>query len=160
MMAAIHPIERPVMHRLHTILDCQRGLVSKLAEQIEHIVRHAVRSRANGQSNDLGVRERLLVHISQTFHWRVCIRGGLEVSHEVVAVVALSQAVNPTVNLLADGPPAPPAAGAETLVVTEDTTADRNRPIDIGAGETGIHTDASNAMPELVAEEESVRKVS
>ena len=64
-VAAVHPVERAVVHGLHAVLDREVGAAGQLLQQVEHVVGHAVAARADGEADDLRVRERFLVERSQ-----------------------------------------------------------------------------------------------
>ena len=55
MMAAVHPVERAVVDGLEAVFDRDIRLASQFLQQIEHIIRHAVWTGADCQTNDMRV---------------------------------------------------------------------------------------------------------
>lgn len=90
MVAAVHPVERAVVHCLHAVFDGEIRAPSEFGQQVQYIVRHAVGPRANHQAYDLRMRERFFIHAPQPFHRRVRIGSRLKIRQEVAAL-AISQ---------------------------------------------------------------------
>ena len=67
MMAAIHPVQRPIVNRLQTVLDRKIRAAGKFLKKIENIVWHTVGTRANGQSHDGRMRDRRFVQRTRSF---------------------------------------------------------------------------------------------
>ena len=66
MVAAIHPVQRAVVDRLHAIFDREIRSPAISLKQIEHVVRHAIGPGADRQSDDLRMCERRFVQRTQS----------------------------------------------------------------------------------------------
>ena len=77
-LAAVHPVERAVVHRLDPVFDAQVRPLGELAQQIQHIIRHTIGPRSDRQTNDARVGERAQVQRPQAFDRRVGIGRWLE----------------------------------------------------------------------------------
>ena len=131
-------------------------------EQIEHVVRHAVGPRADGQADDLRMRKGRLVELAQPLDRGVGVRRRLEIGDELVeAFVAVPEPADAVVELRQNVLRLRhPAAGAEAAVVAERAAADGHRAIDVGASEAGVEADFLHAAAtELLTQKEVIRKV-
>jgi hypothetical protein len=109
MMAAVHPIEGAVVDRLHAVFDgdverisrfdfahcgpklaisqfrrnCGYGRrlvpMCKFCDQVQHIVRDAIRPRTDDEADDLWMGECFFINASQFFDWSIGVRSRLEV---------------------------------------------------------------------------------
>src|ERR1041385_4939333 len=91
-VAAVDPAQRFVVHRLEPHLEpemgltrethlwlemgleSEMGLTRELREEIEHVVRHAVRPRGDGEAGDAGKRKRLAIEAREFFSRPVGVR--------------------------------------------------------------------------------------
>ena len=88
MVPAIHPIERPVVHRLQAIFHGQIGTPGDLRQEIQKTSLGTLSGRVPiRHRDDLGVCQGLLVDGAQAFDGSVGIRRGLEIGSKMVAIV-------------------------------------------------------------------------
>ena len=73
--------------------------MGQLREQVQDFVGHAIRPCADRQSDDAGIRNRLLVHLTQPIDGRIGVRRRLKVRHEVLTIVASPHAADALVDL-------------------------------------------------------------
>ena len=156
MVAAVHPVERAVVHRLHAVFDgdvraCRPTLPSKSSTSS---------GTQSGrvpidQADDLRMRERFFIHGPQSLDRRIGVGGRLKVGQEVAALaIAEPHPLDALVDLAADAGARQPAAGAEAAVVAERAAAGGNGAVDIGAGKAGIDADLLDPPAEPLAKME------
>ncbi len=160
MMPAVHPIERAVVHRLHAVLDGKIRTTGKLFQQIEHIIRHAIGSRANHESDDLRMRKRFFVNGAQSLDRRIRIRRRLKVREKVVAfAIPHPHPFDALIDLAANAGAWQSAAGAEAAVIAKRAAPRRYRAVHIGAGKAGIDADLLYPPAKTLPEEEVAGEV-
>ena len=150
MMASIHPVEGPIVNRLHPVLDGQFRLASHLFQQLHHVLGDTIGTGANRHADHFGMRERLFIERTKTLHGGVGVRGWLKVGDEVVAFVSQLQTPNPLIDLVENALLGQPSTGAETPIVAKDATALGNRSIDVGASEPSVDADPLHAAAEFL----------
>ena len=101
----------------------------------------------------------LFVNRAEDVDWRVSVGSRLKVSHEVFALVTTLQTADAIVNLFRDGLARQPATGTERTVVAECAPTNRDRPIDVGASESGIDADTLNPVPVQLFQVVAVHKI-
>ena len=148
---SIHPLQGLIVDGLGAILDREVGAARDFLEQIQHVVGNAIGTGPNGHGDDLGVGQCRFVNFPQPLDRRVGVGGRLEIGHEMVARITAFQPPDTLVDLVKNFLLRQPATGTKTAVITKSATTDRNRSIDIWAGETGIDADLLDAVPKSVA---------
>ena len=139
MMTAVHPIERAVVHRLHSVFDRNIRLVGKFFKQGEYLFGYAVRPGADGESHNLGVVQGLKVEGTQNLDRCVRIGGGLKISEKMLAIsVTSSHPDNALVDLAVNICPREAATGAEAAIVAKYTATSCYGAIDVRTSESGI----------------------
>ena len=133
-------------------------------KKIEDVVGNAVGAGADGEADDFGVGEGGFVERAKAIDGGVGVGGGLEVGNKMIDFVAVLEAADAVVELSEDffAEIAPcgevdqaiSAAGAETAVVAEGAAAGGDRPIDVGACETGVEADFLDAAGTKLASQE------
>ena len=151
-MATIHCVERSIVHRLHAVFHRQTGALSKFLQQIQDIIGNAVGPSADGKPDDERMFEGARVESTEFFDGRVGVRGGLEISLKLIAVVASFESPDALFNLLENVLAREPATRTEAAVVTEGATASRHRAIHVRAGEPTIHAHLLHTHAEECAE--------
>ena len=89
-MAAVNSVQRFIVRGLQPQFQPHFiALIFILAQQIKHRLRHAVRARADAQTDDIGLTHRLLVHRAQHLHFGKGAGIGLEIGQ--IAFCAVDQ---------------------------------------------------------------------
>src|ERR1041384_8272286 len=100
--AAVAPAQLFVVHRLEPHLEPEMGLTRELREEIEHVVRHAVRPRGDGEAGDARTRGRLAIEAREFFPRPVVVRVALKIPDELLRAVAALERPRALRELLGD----------------------------------------------------------
>ena len=98
-MTSIHPIQRTIVDRLQAVLHTDVRPFGKFRQQIDDFSRHTIRTRADRQTDDLGMRQGRFVERAKPRDRCVRIRGRLKIGEETVARIPQLQPANPFVQL-------------------------------------------------------------
>lgn len=150
-MPSIHPLQGLIVNGLSAVLDRQVGAARDFLEQIQHVVGNAIGTRPNGHGDDLRVGQCRFVNFSQPLDRRVGVGGRLEIGHEMVARVTAFKPPDTLFDLVKNFLLWEPATGTETAIIAKSATTDRDRSIDIWAGETRIDADLLDTVPKSLA---------
>ncbi len=160
MVAPIHPVQGTVVHGLHAILHRYKDPLGHFSHEVEDFVWDTVGPRADGHGHDLWMSEGLLVDRTQPVDGRVCIGGGLEIGHELIAVrIANSQPADSLVDLTADVLTGDAAAGTEAAIVAKRASSRCDRAVYIRAGEPRVDADPLHSSSKGLLQEETIGKV-
>ena len=96
MVAAIEPIERPVVNGLKAILHHHPSSLGQLGQEVEDLLTDAVGPGADGQADDARMGEGLLVGQPQPVDRPVGVAAGLEVGHEPFGGIPAFQPADPS----------------------------------------------------------------
>src|SRR5207253_1239697 len=88
-VAAVHPVERAVVHGLQSQLQTNVAVASVFFYQVENWIGHVVRPRADGQADDLRMIEGFVIKFAELLKWSVRVGRGLEISDELLGTVAI-----------------------------------------------------------------------
>ena len=150
-VASVDELQREVVGTLNTIFYDEEGTLIELAEIIEELVGHAVRSRANDDSHDVVDAQCLFVEYLKTVERVIGISIGLEVGQILHVGVFAGEEALAFLQLLADGVATVAVGGIKRSVVAEDAASCGNTAVAIGAGEACIHRNLLDAEGETAA---------
>ena len=152
-VTAIDMFERLIVARLHAILYSHIFMLRQTGKVVELLLIHAVGTRADNDASNVGMRESLIVALTQTLQRAIGIGKGLEVCQKLTRLaVAAAVELHALVDLLGDALRALAIAWGERLVEAEGTAARREVSIAIGAGEARIDGDLLHTMTESTSE--------
>ena len=136
--APVHPGERSIVHRLHSVFDRDIRLLGQFCQQFEHIVLDAVGPGADCQPDNPVMTERFFEKRSEPFGGGVGVCCGLEIGNEPFDPVPPLEILDSFVDLCRHIRPRHAAGWAVTTIVAKDAAADRDSTVHIRAGKTGI----------------------
>ena len=150
---AVHPPERPVVDGLQPVLDPDVRSSGIALEQPQDVLVHAVRPRADGEPDHVGLRQGLVVERPKTLDGRVGVREGLEVGDEFRRAPQVPVQGLPVRDLLRDCGQRSllPETGAPPVAVR--AAADGDRPVAVRAGEPRVDLQFVDPASEAIDEE-------
>src|SRR5262245_58124690 len=124
-----------------------RGII---CQEIEHRLRHAVGTCANGQAHDVLTGQRFVIEALEYRHVTIGISVGLKVGNEFLRAITLPQKALALLELRRDRQP--PISRTEAGVVTVDTATYSHGAIPVRARETSVDGDLVDTAAKHMAQ--------
>jgi hypothetical protein len=103
--------------------------------------------------------ESFIVKAFQFFDGSISISRSLEISDELLRLIALLEDFDSAIDLRANGNTRLPAIGAEAAIVTINASPHGHGAIDIGTREAAVHRDPINALAKPLSKKAAKRKI-